>query len=108
MNSDISLYSDDIISCLPVYKYTFFSLLLFLSFQFLFFWKYSKRYIIYRIIDCGGLVVYAYSAKGTVYFMEWSHGVESWSGVIEWSLGGKCWSGSVGLNSNKASPYFIT
>ena len=44
----------------------------------------------------------------TVYFIEWSHGVESWSGVIEWSLGGKCWSGSVGLNSNKASPYFIT
>ena len=36
------------------------------------------------------------------------YGVESWSGVIEWSLGGKCWSGSVGLNSNKASPYFIT
>ena len=46
--------------------------------------------------------------NGTVYFMEWSHGVESWRGVIEWSLGGKCWSGSVGLNSNKASPYFIT
>ena len=45
---------------------------------------------------------------GTVYFMEWSHGVESWSGVIEWSLGGKCWSGSVGLSSNKASPYFMT
>ena len=34
--------------------------------------------------------------------------MESWSGVIEWSLGGKCWSGSVGLKSNKASPYFIT
>ena len=25
--------------------------------------------------------------NGTVYFMEWSHGVESWSGVIKWSLG---------------------
>ena len=53
---------------------------------------------------CGSV----YQISGTVYFMEWSHGVESWSGVIEWSLGGKCWSGSVGLNSNKPSPYFIT
>ena len=41
--------------------------------------------------------------KGTVYFMEWSHGleigvvdwshgVEYWSGFLEWNYGVKCWS----------------
>ena len=24
---------------------------------------------------------------GIVYFMEWSHGLESWSGVLEWIIG---------------------
>ena len=25
--------------------------------------------------------------EGTVQFMEWSHGMESWSGAMEWSFG---------------------
>ena len=32
---------------------------------------------------------------GTVYFIEWSHGVESWIGVMEWSIGVNSWSGTL-------------
>ena len=31
--------------------------------------------------------------KGTVYFMNWSHGFEYWIGVMEWSIGVASWSG---------------
>ena len=27
------------------------------------------------------------NVKGTVYFMEWSLGLESWIGAMEWSIG---------------------
>ena len=53
--SDISL-RDDMISCLPVYKYAFFLSRFFFSFQSLFFWNLLKRYIIYRIIDCVSMI----------------------------------------------------
>ena len=26
------------------------------------------------------------------YVLEWSHGLESWSGAFEWIIGVKCWS----------------
>ena len=29
---------------------------------------------------------------GTMFFMEWSLGLEPWSEVLEWILGVKCWS----------------
>ena len=38
---------------------------------------------------CDSLVV------GSVYFMEWSHGLESWIGVMEWSIGVDSWSGTL-------------
>ena len=47
-------------------------------------------------------------ASGTVYSMEWSPGVERWSGVLEWS-GVKFWSEKVScfaIHSDKARPYF--
>ena len=33
--------------------------------------------------------------QGTVYFMEWSHGLESWTGVMEWSIRVDTWSGTL-------------
>ena len=43
------------------------------------------------------LIVLQIIFEGTVYFMEWSHGLESWigaiwSGVLEWILGVEPWS----------------
>ena len=38
------------------------------------------------------LRVHVYQISGTVYFMVWSHGLESWSGVMEWSIGVNSWS----------------
>ena len=32
---------------------------------------------------------------GTVYSMEWSHGLESWIGAMEWSIGVDSWSGTL-------------
>ena len=32
-----------------------------------------------------------------VFFIDWSHGLESWIGVLDWSFGTKLWSGTENL-----------
>ena len=35
------------------------------------------------------------NVRDTVYFIEWSHGLESWIGAMEWSIGVDSWSGTL-------------
>ena len=37
-------------------------------------------------------LILMYEVVGTVYFMEWSHGLETWIGAMEWSIGVEPWS----------------
>ena len=46
--------------------------------------------------------------QGTVYFMEWSHGLESWNGVMEWSTGMNSWSGTLNGSHSETCNKCIT
>ena len=48
----------------------------------------------------GDMVFFTSHPKDTVYFMEWSHGLETWSGVLEWKFGVEPWSEFLSVKEN--------
>ena len=47
-----------------------------------------------KVVDLKN-VYYRLLAMGTVHFMEWGHGLESWIKAKEWSTGVDSWSGTL-------------